>query len=205
MTAFAGLEVTLGKAFNPYAAFRYTKGDGNAADSDAEGFVGVTDIGRFSGLLGMDGNILGEHLASGASPYGSPLYSYSPERAGQQNNFYGGIGNGGTGNNPGQQLIALGVRGDLGDVVKNLSYKVQGFYIMYDDTGNLVNVQNPGQKVDDFAGTEFDLQLRYAFSKEFAIDYIGSVFMPGDGIKDQLSTTNDTPAQAHTLTLAWAF
>ena len=48
----------------------------------------VITIGRFTPLLGMDGNILGEHLASGASIYNSPLYSFSPDRAvGGSNNF----------------------------------------------------------------------------------------------------------------------
>jgi hypothetical protein len=207
MTAFLGVEVPVTKALSPYAAFRYTKGDDDLADDEAQGFVGVTDIGRFTGLLGMDGNILGEHLASGASPYASPLYSYSPDRA-VGGNVYGGIGNGSSGNNPGQQLIAVGARGDLGDFVPNLSYKAQLFYIMYDQTENLTNTANPGSKVDDYVGTTVDVQLKYAFSKEFAIDYIGSVFLPGDGIKDQVNTPtsqNDTFAQAHTLTFAWTY
>lgn len=210
---FAGLELALSKTFNPYGAFRYTQGDGNAGDSTAKGFVGITDIGRFTGLLGMDGNILGEHLASGASPYGSPLYGFSPERA-VGGNGYGGIGNGGSGNNPGQRLIAIGSRGDLGELVRNLSYKAQIFYVLYDNTGNLVNTASGsatpgylgGPKVDNVAGTVLALQLAYRFSDAFTIDYIGSGFLPGKGIKDQLSpTAKSAAAQAHTLTLAWAY
>ena len=207
MAAFAGFEVPVNKAFSPYAGFRWTKGDDNRLDDKAEGFVGVTDIGRFTGLLGMDGNILGEHLASGASPYNSPLYSYSPDRA-VGGNLYGGIGNGSSGNNPGQQLFALGARGDLADVLPNVSYKAQVFYILYDKSENLTNTARPGQKVDTVVGTTVDVQLKYTFSKEFAIDYIGSVFLPGDGIKDQVNTPtrqDDTMAQAHTLTLAWTY
>ncbi len=213
MAAFAGAEIALGKEFNPYAAVRYTKGDDNAGDDKAEGFVGITDIGRFTGLLGMDGNVLGEHLASGASPYNSPLYSYSPERA-VGGNGYGGIGNGSSGNNPGQQLFAVGARGDLGDFVKNVSYKAQVFFIRYDKTDNLVNAASGattaayqgGPAVDKTVGTEIDVQVKYAFSKEFAIDYIGSALLPGAGLKDQLSpTAKSAAAQAHTLTLAWAY
>jgi hypothetical protein len=213
MAGFAGIELALNKAFNPYVAFRYTQGDDNAGDSDAEGFVGITDIGRFTGLLGMDGAILGEHLSSGASIYNSPLYSFSPERA-VGGNGYGGIGNGGSGNNPGQQLIAIGARGDLGAMVKNFSYKAQAFYILYDKTDNLIKTRSGattaawqgGPKVDDVAGTVVSVQLKYDFSKQFAIDYIGSAFVPGDGIKDQLAATaKTTTAQAHTLTMAWAF
>ncbi len=194
---FAGLELPVSKAFNPYA-----RGDGNKNDDDAEGFVGITDIGRFTPLLGMDGNILGEHLASGASIYNSPLYSFSPDRA-VGGNIYGGIGNGSSGNNPGQKLLALGAKGDLSEFIPKVLYKAQAFFIWYDETGNLVNVKNPGKAVDDYAGTTFDLQVLWAASKNFSIDYIFSTFVPGDGIKDQVDA-ND-PAMLHALTLAWTY
>lgn len=202
LAGFAGLEVALHKALSPYAAFRYTQGDGDRSDSTAKGFVGITDIGRFTGLLGMDGNILGEHLSSGASIYNSPLYSFSPDRA-VGGNVYGGIGNASSGNNPGQQLFAVGAKGDLSDLVPNVSYKAQLFYILYDNTGNLVNVVDATRPVDKTVGTEVDVQVKYAFSNNFAIDYIGSVLLPGKGIKDQVNAS--TPAQAHTLTLAWTY
>lgn len=199
---FAGLELPVNKAFNPYVAYRFTQGDGDKNDNEAEGFVGITDIGRFTPLMGMDGNILGEHLASGASTYGASLYAYAPERA-VGGNGYGGIGNGGSGNNPGQSLIALGTKGDLGNLLPNLSYKAQAFMIWYDDTSNLVNTKNPGKSVDDFAGTTFDVQALYAFNKNFAIDYIFSAFVPGDGIEDQVNS--DDTAYVHALTLAWTY
>jgi len=199
---FAGVEVPINKAFNPYVAYRYTQGDNDSTDNDVEGFVGITDIGRFTPLMGMDGNILGEHLASGASTYGASLYAYAPERAGG-GDVYGGIGNGGSGNNPGQKLIAFGTKGDLGALIPNLSYKTQAFLIWYDDTGNLVNAKNPGQKVDDYAGTTFDLQTKYAFDKNFAVDYIFSTFIPGDGIQDQVNA--DDSAYVHMLTMAWTY
>lgn len=202
LALFAGAELSLGKGFNPYLAYRYTQGDADASDNDVEGFVGITDIGRFTPLMGMDGNILGEHLASGASPYGASLYAYAPERA-VGGNGYGGIGNGGSGNNPGQSLIAVGARGDLGDMVKNLSYKAQAFFIWYDETGNLVNIKNQGEDVDDYAGTTFDLQVKYAIDKNFAVDYIFSTFIPGNGLQDQVDA--DDNAFVHMLTLAWAY
>jgi len=196
---FVGAEAGLHKAFNPYAAYRYTQGDDDATDSKAKGFVGVTDIGRFTSLLGMDGNVLSEHLASGASPYNSPLYSYSPDRA-VGGNVYGGIGNASSGNNPGQQLIGVGAKGDLGDFVKNLSYKAQLLLIRYDKTENL------GANIDKAVGTEIDVNLKYAFSKEFAVDIITSWLLPGQGIKDQLPAgATSAAAQAHTLTLAWTY
>ncbi|MEZ4485055.1 MAG: hypothetical protein R2864_10840 [Syntrophotaleaceae bacterium] len=195
---FAGLEMNINKAFNPYVAFRYTQGDDDSTDDDAEGWVGITDIGRFTGLMGMDGGILGEDLGQS---YGATLYSFSPERA-TSSNLYGGISNRGSGDNPGQKLIAIGTRGDLSALLPKLMYKTQAFFIWYDETDNLTNVADPGQKVDDYAGTTFDLQLLYAFSKNFSIDYIFSAFIPGEGIEDQYG---DDTAFVNALTLAWTY
>ncbi|MCA1796592.1 MAG: hypothetical protein LC645_03450, partial [Geobacteraceae bacterium] len=78
MAAFAGLELEVSRAFNPYVALRYTQGDNDATDDDVEGWVGITDIGRFTPLMGMDGGILSEDLGQS---YGATLYSYAPERA----------------------------------------------------------------------------------------------------------------------------
>jgi len=206
LAAFAAVELAVNKAFNPYVAFRYTKGDDNAGDTEAEGFVGVTDIGRFTPLMGMDGNILGENLASGASLFNSPLYSYAPERAGTAGRNYGGISNAGNGNNPGSMIIALGAKGSLDDFVKNFSYKVQAFYIKYDKTNNLTLGAGKTGSVDDYAGTTADVQLMYAFSPNFSANYIFSAFFPGDGIKDQLATTaDDTFASLHTMNLVWTY
>ncbi|MFU8856747.1 MAG: hypothetical protein ACNA8S_07030 [Deferrisomatales bacterium] len=200
--AFAGVEVPVTKVFNPYAALRFSSGDDDQDDSKVKGWVGITDIARFTPMIGMDGNILSEHLAAPASIYGATLYAYAPERA-VGGNVYGGIGNAGSGNNPGQLLYALGASGDLSALAPGLSYKTQAFFIFYDKTDNLVNVRNPGKKVDDYAGTTFDFQVRYALSKNFSMGYIFSTFVPGDGIRDQVDA-ND-PAYVNSLTFAWAY
>ena len=215
--AFAAVELPVSKAFNPYVAVRYTKGDDNSSDNDVEGFVGVTDIARFTPVMGMDGNILGEHLAvlpgsgpRGTASYGAPLYGYAPERfnrrAGVPGEFYGGIGNLGSGNNPGQRVIAAGAKGEVSPA---LSYKAQVFLIWYDKTGNLNFKPGTTERVDKYAGTTADLLLKYAFSKNFSATYIGSVFVPGDGIKDQVKAldpnADDTFAMLHTMQLAWSY
>jgi hypothetical protein len=198
--AFGGVEAAVSKALNPYVAVRYATGDDNDSDTEAEGFVGVTDIARFTPLMGMDGNILGESMGN---PYGNVLYSYAPERK-FSTNQYGGIGNGGSGDNPGHLIVAFGSKGALSDA---LSYKAQVFLIWYDQTENI----SPGAgqtvtEVDDYAGTTFDLQLTYKFAKNFSTTFIYSAFAPGDGIKDQLATTaDDTIAQLGTLQLVWAY
>ncbi|MBN2645599.1 MAG: hypothetical protein JXR59_09030 [Desulfuromonadaceae bacterium] len=195
---FAGAEMEVAKAFTPYVAVRYTQGDDDAADNDVEGWVGITDIGRFTPLMGMDGGILSEDLGQS---YGATLYSYAPERE-FTTNRYGGISNGGSGDNPGQIIAAVGAKGDLSSMIDKLSYKTQVFFIWYDETDNLVNVKNPGSNVDDYAGTTFDLQLTYALSKNFGIDYIFGVFVPGDGIED---TEGDDVAMTNCLTLSWTY
>ncbi|SDE49782.1 hypothetical protein [Desulfuromonas thiophila] len=203
MAAFAGLELELSKVFNPYVALRYTQGDDDASDNDVEGWVGITDIGRFTPLMGMDGGILSEDIGQS---YGATLYSYAPERsplrAGLPTDNYGGISNGGRGNNPGQRIVAVGARGDLSDFVDKLSYKTQVFFIWYDETDNLNNKKNPAKKVDDYAGTTFDLQLSYALDEHFTIGYIFGIFQPGSGIEDQFG---DDPALTNCVSLAWTY
>jgi hypothetical protein len=203
MAAFAGLELALSKAFNPYVALRYTQGDDDATDDDVEGWVGITDIGRFTPLMGMDGGILSEDLGQS---YGATLYSYAPERSPLQTGLptdnYGGISNGGRGNNPGQMIAAAGAKGDLSAWVDKLSYKTQVFMIWYDETDNLNNIKNPGEEVDDYAGTTFDLQLNYALDENFSLGYIFGIFVPGDRIEDQFG---DDPAMTNCLSLVWSY
>ncbi|OQY19520.1 MAG: hypothetical protein B6I36_04010 [Desulfobacteraceae bacterium 4572_35.1] len=87
-------------------------------------------------------------------------------------------------------------------MVDKLSYKTQMFFIWYDETDNLVNRKDATKDVDDYAGTTFDLQLKYALDKNFSVDYIFGVFMPGDGIDDQYG---DDVAMTNCLTLAWKY
>jgi len=198
--AFGGVEAAVSKTLNPYVAVRFTSGDDNDLDNEANGFVGVTDIARFTPLMGMDGNILGEHFNGG--PFYAPLYSYAPERmVGGLN--YGGISGGGSGNNPGELMVAVGSKGAISDA---LSYKAQIFLIWFDQTDNLSAGAGKTGPVDDYAGTTFDLLLKYAFAKNFSGTFIYSAFVPGDGVKDQLATTaDDTFAQLATLQLVWAY
>ncbi len=203
MAAFAGLELEVAQAFKPYVALRYTQGDDDATDNKVEGWVGITDIGRFTPLMGMDGGILSEDLGQS---YGATLYSYSPERSPLKNGLptdnYGGISNGGRGNNPGQILAAIGAKGDLSQWVDKLSYKTQMFMIWYDKTDNLNNKRKPSKKVDDYAGTTFDLQLQYALDEHFSVGYIFGIFVPGAGIKDQFG---DDSAMTNCLALTWSY
>jgi len=198
LAAFVGVEMDVCKAFTPYVALRYTQGDDDASDDDVEGWVGITDIGRFTPLMGMDGGILSEDLGQS---YGARLYSYAPEGA-VGSNPYGGIGNGGFGDNPGSIVAALGAKGDLSSIADKLSYKTQVFMIWYDETDNLNQLDGSTKDVDDYAGTTFDFQLKYALDANFSIDYIFGVLVPGDGLEDQYG---DDTAMTNCLTLSWKY
>jgi hypothetical protein len=198
---FAAIEAAVSKALNPYVAIRFGKGDDDDLDNDVEGFVGITDIGRFTPIMGMDGNILGETLGN---PYGNILYSYAPERR-LGTSLYGGIGNAGSGDNPGHRIIAVGSKGAVSEA---FSYKAQVFLIWYDETRNIpVGTGQTVAQVDDYAGTTVDLQLAYKFSPNFSTYIIGSTFLPGDGIKQQLNavTSDDTYAYLASLGLVWTY
>jgi hypothetical protein len=47
------------QGLQPYIAVRYATGDDNATDNDVEGFVGITDIGRFTRSWGWTGTSSG--------------------------------------------------------------------------------------------------------------------------------------------------
>jgi hypothetical protein len=74
--------------------------------------------------------------------------------------------------------------------------------IWYDETDNLNNIKNPGEKVDDYAGTTFDLHLNYALDENFTVGYIFGIFAPGDGIEDQYG---DDPAMTNCVSLVWSY
>jgi hypothetical protein len=100
-------------------------------------------------------------------------------------------------------ILALGAKGAINE---QFSYKAQVFGIWFDETKNLLNPKSPGTEVDDFAGYTFDLLLKYDFSKNFSATYIGSVFLPGDGIKDQQPAgADDTFASVNTVQLVWTY
>ena len=101
-------------------------------------------------------------------------------------------------------LIAVGSKGEISDA---LSYKAQLFMIWYDKVENIpVGAGKTMSEVDDYAGTTFDLSLKYAFAKNFSTTFIYSAFVPGDGIKDQLDTTaDDVMAQLASLQMVWSY
>ena len=166
---FASVKMDLMPEFQPYVGGYYVAGDDDNADNDAEGFVGVTNITRYTPTFGMEGAYMYEHIFG----LGSPLYALTPERLGDPNAQYGGIGGSGTGNNPGLIHVGMGATGKICDT----SYKVQACYMWFAEEDGLgLN--------DDEIGLTLDAQAKYALSPNFSISYTISGLLPGDGVEE---------------------
>ena len=187
--AFASLTLALSPEFNPYIGAYWVQGDDDPGDGDADGFVGITNITRYTPTFGMEGGIMYEHLFK----FGAPLYGLVPERAGASKRYiYGGIGGGGNGENPGLQYYGIGAKGKLEG---NNSYKVQVAYMQYDEEDAL-------GLDDDEIGWVFDGQIKHTFSKNFYATYTFSCLNPGDGV-EEVAGGNDDLAVNTNIELGW--
>jgi len=181
---YLSFEFDINKAFKPYVGGWFIEGDDNADDKDIHHFQGITGIMKFTPTFGLG---YGDSFTDTNLHDGTVLYSLNPILIGITNKNmpfgYGGIG--GTAARayqPGIWWVGLGFKGDLSDVVyKGLSYKIQGFYAEYEDTGAL----------EDFYGTHISkdlgyggaLQLKLALNKHFTIINTTCVLDPQDGVK----------------------
>ncbi|SDG29398.1 hypothetical protein SAMN05216241_10855 [Limimonas halophila] len=204
-------------AFQPYASFRLNSGDDDPFDNDVEGWLGITDISRFSGHDGIDGGFFGYQpvnpaLGSGlfgtgfdfAGPASSDILGVgrsSGAPIGGNGATYGGIQNSGTGLNPGQ---IRGTVGSTGNLTPKLSYHGQVNVLWYEATGGLEAVPGSANDVDSFAGVQGTAQLKYQWGQYVSTRAIASVFEPGQGVDDTLGGEQDT-AGLGMVELKWAF
>lgn len=200
--AFASFEYPVNDAFNPFIALRVASGDDDPTDNDVEGWVGITDIGRYSPLIGIDGQFLGWGPGSNAA-LSSGLFGLALDRAGPGGAGYGGIENKGTGNNPGQIMLSFGSSGNLSSISPKLSYQAQVFPMWYHKTGGLESLSTASGSVDSFAGTELDLAVKYQANEYFAPRLVLSSFLPGKGVED--ATGADDAAYVAMLELNWNY
>ncbi|MCK5540118.1 MAG: hypothetical protein KAI69_04255 [Deltaproteobacteria bacterium] len=167
---FASLKIDLMPEFQPYIGGYWVEGDDDWTDNDADGFVGITNITRYTPTFGMEGAYMYEHIYG----LGAPLYGLTPERIGGAGAKYGGISGAGTGDNPG--LIYLGL-GATGKFCNNVSYKVQTAYMWFEE--------EDGMGIDnDEIGWSMDAQVKYPISSNFSVSYTISGLIPGDGVED---------------------
>lgn len=211
---FAALGVDLSKqvgwkVFTPFIGGYYIKGDDDPYDRDLEGFVGITNIYRFTPWFGMDGSFVGEHIVGAQPAYPAPLYSGQPERrsgpagayAGfgpQGRDIIGGIGRGSTGLNPGLTQIGLGLKAQPNP---KTNIKATTSWRWYNETKVLEAIA--GKSIDDALGWDFNLNVTYDFDPHFRLGYIFSYFSPGDGVKDFIGT--DDAATVNLVELLYTF
>ncbi len=177
---FASVKVDVMPEFQPYIGGFYIAGDDDNTDNDAEGFVGVTNITRYSPTFGMEGAYMYEHLGT----LGSPLYALTPERLGGTSARYGGISGAGTGDNPGLIHVGMGATGKICDT----SYKVQACYMWFAED---VYAKTANEIDDNEIGLTIDAQAKYALSNNFSISYTVSGLLPGDGTKELAGGEDD--------------
>jgi len=205
--AYASAKYSMSDAFQPYASFRLNSGDDDPFDDDVEGWLGITDISRFSGHDGIDGGFFGMQPINSA--LGSGLFGTAFDFAGPASGFlnrggngatFGGIQNSGSGLNPGQ---VRGTIGSSGNLSPNLSYHGQINALWYESTGGLEVLPNAQNDVSNFAGVQGTAQLKYAFNDYVSARAIASVFDPGEGVDDAIGT--DDTAGMGTVELLWSF
>jgi len=175
--AFASVKFDLMPEFQPYIGGYYVQGDDDPTDDDAEGFVGITNITRYTPTFGMEGAYIYEHIYG----LGSPLYALVPERLGSANARYGGIGAGGSGDNPGLIYVGMGATGKINAI----SYKIQTAYMWFEEEDGLTakGDTKPGG-VDDAIGWTIDAQAKYSLTSNVSLSYTISGLLPGDGVED---------------------
>ena len=192
---FASLKFDVSPEFQPYFGGYWVRGDDDNTDNDAEGFVGITNIARYTPTFGMEGAIAYEHLGT----LGAPLYGLVPERLGGSSARYGGISNRGTGDNPGLIYIGAGATGKL----DKASYKVQAAYLMFENEDGI-------GASDDEIGWTIDALVKYPLSPNFVTSFCTSCLIPGDGIYESdkagehlPGVTNDDIAWISRIELCW--
>ncbi|MEA1923975.1 MAG: hypothetical protein U9N63_15155 [Pseudomonadota bacterium] len=167
---FGALKLDLMPEFQPYVGGYYVQGDDDPTDDDAEGFVGITNITRYTPTFGMEGAYMYEHIYG----LGSPLYALTPERLGSKAAKYGGISGAGSGNNPGLMHIGAGATGKF---CNNVSYKVQTCYMWFAEEDAL-------GLDDDEIGLTVDAQVKYPLTSNVSLSYTISGLAPGDGVEE---------------------
>ena len=206
------LEFPVADAFKPNIGFRWTSGDDDPFDDDLEGWLGISDISGFVGPMSSGHSILRwgpQQNAALSAPvvFGSTFETSGPAEGSAETgalpadgSSYGGIGNSGTGTNPGQIVIAPGATGSL---TPSLSYQASLWFMWYDETAGLEALPDADSSVDDYAGTQLDIRLDYALTENFTVSASGGVLDPGDGVKD--ATGADDLASLALVEMKWSY
>jgi len=213
--AFAGdiscdLKNVFGFSVKPHIGFIYTSGDDNRNDDELNGYVGVVNAQRFSPFGG-------EHTIIADTNWllGTALYGFLPEFYGNGTPvMIGGVGNftglgHGRGDNPGMSMLSAGITFAPSNFFifrtnANLFWWNEDIYV-----GNWVNpVAGFGNytKVEKgYVGTEWDNEFTLAIHKNVAFKLQGSLFFPGDMLKDVTKAMIGTQADDTAYRIAAEF
>ena len=210
-------------SLKPHLGFMYTSGDDDFTDDELNGYSGIENAQRFSGMWGGENTIIGDTNFV----LGTALYGYLPEFYGNGTPvFVGGLqnfaGNGnGRGDNPGLTMYSVGftMRPKIFLIYRtnvNMFHWNEDFYVtdMVDPvpletllTGN----KKQATKVSSgYVGTEWDNELTLALSKHTFIKGQAALFFPGEGVEDATAalsggTETDEIATRIAAELIWNF
>ncbi|MCB9481767.1 MAG: alginate export family protein [Desulfobacteraceae bacterium] len=204
------LNLDFGIKLTPHAGFIYTSGDDNPNDGKLEGYNGINNVQRFSGIFG------GEHtiLADTNMVFGSTIYGFIPEMHGNGTPVYtggqpafGALG-AGRGDNPGMLMTSLGISASP---KPTLSFKSNINSFWWNEDIMVKNFVVPGsqKKVDSgYAGTEWDNLVTLVLSKHTFIQGQAAFLFPGEVIEDvteALGAKADDTAMRLAAELIWKF
>ncbi len=198
--AYGSVDIDIAPVFIPYIGATLVSGDGDADDDNIDAFNAITNIARYTPTFGMENSFVSRLVPV----LGTHLYSNTPEwlpksRGVALNPGYGGIGNSSSGDSPGLVSYGIGFKGSY----QNLSYKVQGLYMTFEDVGALEDLE--GKSIDNEWGMEFDVLLTYRFNEHFSVGNAFAVFDPGDGIQDIWGEDFDETAFLDTIEFKWTW
>jgi hypothetical protein len=180
------VNLDLGIKLTPHLGFIYTSGDDDPNDDKLEGYNGINNVQRFSGIFG------GEHtiLADTNLVFGSTLYGFLPEMHGNGTPVYtggqpafGALG-AGRGDNPGMLMTSFGVSASP---KPTLSFKSNINSFWWNEDIIVKNFVTPGTQTEvdgGYAGTEWDNIATLILSKNTFIQGQAAFLFPGEVIED---------------------
>ncbi|MCB9481413.1 MAG: hypothetical protein H6680_06295 [Desulfobacteraceae bacterium] len=204
------VNLDLGIKLTPHLGFIYTSGDSDPNDDKLEGYNGINNVQRFSGIFGGENTI----LADTNFVFGSTIYGFIPEMYGNGTPIYtggqpafGALG-AGRGDNPGMLMTSLGFSAAP---KPTLSFKSNINSFWWNEDIMVKNFVIPGQqsKVDaGYAGTEWDNLVTVVLSKHTFIQGQAAFLFPGEVIEDvteALGAKSDDTAMRLAAEIIWKF
>jgi hypothetical protein len=201
-----------GFRFIPHIGVLWAQGDKDPTDNKLEGYVGK-NFQRFTSSFGGENTI----LADTNPVIGTFLYTFLPDRRGNQNTTLGvgGLDGAGRGDNPGLLLVGGGI---TVDPIKNWSYRSNAYYLRYSEKPCVLANEAvtsgacPANRIiqDRDIGVAFDNEISWWLDKNMVVKGQFSFLFPtGNAIKqvtqNLVGVQTDETAIRLALELLWNF